>query len=66
MKEKLKNAIAIVMAILMIYMEINGFWFAYLFLWFIFDLPIDWWAMFVTCVLACASVWGVKEWLVRN
>lgn len=66
MKEKLKNAIAIVMTILIISMEIMGFWFIYLLLAYSFNLPPTWWVAIVTCVLACASTWGIKEWMARQ
>lgn len=65
-KDKIKAAISLLVFVVMVYMEIHGFWFAYLLLWFRLGLPLTWWSMLLTVVLACASTWGIKVWIERN
>lgn len=47
----------------MLYTMTMGFWFTYLWAWFKFGLPIEWWAVATTMALALLSVFGFCQWV---
>ena len=40
-----------------------GFWFSYLLIWFKCGLPIEWWSLFITMMLALFSMGGLFQWI---
>ena len=40
-----------------------GFWFLYLLIWFKCGLPIEWWSLLGTIVLALFSMGGLFQWI---
>ena len=46
-----------------VYMMIMGFWFTYLWIWFKVGLPIEWYSVLTTMVLALLSVGGLFHWI---
>ena len=66
MKKKTKEAIINgIQFFLMIYTMTAGFWFEYLWIWCKVGLPMEWWSLLLTMVLAIASVFGLCRWI-RN
>lgn len=47
-------------------MMVNGFWLSYMWIWFKFDLPIEWWSIAITLGLAVLSMFGVWRWVANS
>lgn len=43
-----------------------GFWWSYLIIWFEFDLPIEWWSICITLLLAFLSLFGFCQWCTKG
>ncbi len=47
----------------MLYTMTMGFYFSYILAWFKVGLPIEWWSLLVTLVLALLSTGGLCQWI---
>ena len=47
----------------MLYTMTMGFYFSYIFAWFKVGLPVEWWSLLVTLVLALLSTGGLCQWI---
>lgn len=45
------------------YTMVQGFWWTYILIWFKVGLPIEWYSILVTIVLALFSVFGLFQWI---
>ena len=45
---------------------VMGFWWTYMFAWWEFGLPIEWWSVLVTLAVALLSLFGFMEWCVEG
>ncbi len=65
--KKHKNEIVFAVQIaLIVLMLLNGFWFTYLQVCFGIGLPIEWYSVVATLVLAALSVLGLFAWVVKT
>ena len=63
MKDKI---ILYIKLVLLVWPGIMGFLFMYLFAWFGFGLPIEWWSSALLVALAVLSEYAVIRWLGRT
>ena len=62
-KEKLRK---IFQFSLLVGMTFNGFWYTYLYTWFQFGLPVDWYMCLITVALGALSTDALFRWIARN
>ena len=63
MRKRIKETIQLLILALSCY---NGFFFGYTFIWFVFGLPANRWAMLGLSLLALASLYGLYKWIDSN
>jgi uncharacterized membrane protein len=65
-KEHKKEIIGGVQFFLITQMMVQGFWFTFLWIWFVVGLPIEWRALLITILLALLSAFGLYQWVTKE
>lgn len=65
--KKHKNDIADgVKFFVMMYTMVFGFWWTYMWVWYLVGLPIAWWSMAITLALGLLSLFGFCQWCTKE
>ena len=62
-KPSKKEVISGIQFFLMLYTMTMGFWFTYILVFFKCRLPIEWWTIGITMLLALLSMGGLCTWI---